>query len=596
MNFSRKILNSMVLLISSSNKICKKMLICLYNAIYILFYKYFLIIFRTIQNKVPYFLIPILITLPLDNISQTIMEVGIMMDTAWSLKQSNPEESILKFNKIREIAKEKNYTKKEIYALVNLSQIYFAQYKFKPSMKYLLEAKNILFQKLFHDGADSSNYYDAIGVVNNRLGLLHFQNKDFTEAKKLFKIALYYFEIDKRRIRRQCVALTNLGLCEYKINNYDKAIYYYEKALLLADKHNYTVIKTKLYNNISLIYTRRGNLSDALVLLKSANRIVTCDSDPGLRGEILLNIGYVFFKMGDKKIAKKYFDSAYYVGRKDNVYILLKDISRSYFDLYYSEDNYKEAIKYKTDELAYSDTILSLETSKIIADYYELSKIKEKEQEILITKKDAYIFYMRYIIILSVFIIFIIIALLSYFRIKNKNKLKLFKIEQDIEKIRLEKQMHELENSKLNIEISSKMQRHTYFALHLINQNEFLSKIKKRIKQLKANSSEKNFKPFNDMLLELRSISQTDMELNELNKELDRLNRNFIDKLKEKHPNLTTKDLRTCTYLRLGLSSKDISMLTNIEINSVIQNRYRLRTKLQLSKEQNLSEYLEEFA
>ena len=42
-----------------------------------------------------------------------------------------------------------------------------------------------------------------------------------------------------------------------------------------------------------------------------------------------------------------------------------------------------------------------------------------------------------------------------------------------------------------------------------------------------------------------------------------------MKKLKSEHSNLTSNDLRLCTYLRLNLSSKEIAPLLNISIRGV---------------------------
>lgn len=58
------------------------------------------------------------------------------------------------------------------------------------------------------------------------------------------------------------------------------------------------------------------------------------------------------------------------------------------------------------------------------------------------------------------------------------------------------------------------------------------------------------------------------------------------------HPTLTMTDLRTCCYIKMGLSSKEIAPLFNISYRSVEMNRYRLRKKLQPDRADSLTNYL----
>jgi DNA-binding CsgD family transcriptional regulator len=65
-----------------------------------------------------------------------------------------------------------------------------------------------------------------------------------------------------------------------------------------------------------------------------------------------------------------------------------------------------------------------------------------------------------------------------------------------------------------------------------------------------------------------------------------------LKKVKEKHPKLTPNDLRLCAYLRLNLSSKEIAPLLNISPRSVEVKRYRLRKKMDLPHDFNLTNYI----
>ncbi|MFC2090052.1 LuxR C-terminal-related transcriptional regulator [Bacteroidota bacterium] len=67
---------------------------------------------------------------------------------------------------------------------------------------------------------------------------------------------------------------------------------------------------------------------------------------------------------------------------------------------------------------------------------------------------------------------------------------------------------------------------------------------------------------------------------------------NFLNTIKEKHPSLTSKDLRLCAYLKMNLSSKEIAPLLRISSRSVEISRYRLRKKMNLGHNTNLTDYL----
>jgi DNA-binding NarL/FixJ family response regulator len=69
-------------------------------------------------------------------------------------------------------------------------------------------------------------------------------------------------------------------------------------------------------------------------------------------------------------------------------------------------------------------------------------------------------------------------------------------------------------------------------------------------------------------------------------------NQNFISRLRQQHPEITTGDIRLCCLLRMNISTKEISSLLNISVRAVELRRYRLRKRLELEGDTNLVEYL----
>jgi len=67
---------------------------------------------------------------------------------------------------------------------------------------------------------------------------------------------------------------------------------------------------------------------------------------------------------------------------------------------------------------------------------------------------------------------------------------------------------------------------------------------------------------------------------------------NYLVRLNSKYKGLTSSDLKLAAYIRMNLSSKEISSLLNISTKSIEMARYRLRKKLELDHDQNLTEFL----
>jgi DNA-binding CsgD family transcriptional regulator len=74
--------------------------------------------------------------------------------------------------------------------------------------------------------------------------------------------------------------------------------------------------------------------------------------------------------------------------------------------------------------------------------------------------------------------------------------------------------------------------------------------------------------------------------------QMDELHQDLFRKLKEQFPALSSNDLRLCAYLKIGLNSKEIAEILNIQPSSSYISRSRLRKKLNLKTEEDLYTFL----
>lgn len=156
---------------------------------------------------------------------------------------------------------------------------------------------------------------------------------------------------------------------------------------------------------------------------------------------------------------------------------------------------------------------------------------------------------------------------------------------EEIKKIN-EQQIVKLKNDQLNHIIEQKSKELENTTVNLIKKNELLNNLKKEIKKV-SNPNEAQ------SLLKFIEKNQNDNEDWEVFESVfNRAEQDFLNNLRSRHPNLTTNDLRLCTYLRLNLSSKEIAPLLNISVRSMEIKRYRLRKKFGLGHDESLSSYI----
>jgi len=209
--------------------------------------------------------------------------------------------------------------------------------------------------------------------------------------------------------------------------------------------------------------------------------------------------------------------------------------------------------------------------------------------------------YLSYWAIFCYLIVFAAILILSLYSVYIYTKRKKDKV---IENQRIrhrtqieiqEKKIIELEKEQLEADLRFKSKELSAVVMTNIAHQEFLTTLKEEIQQQKL-SGQYTRKSLDKLLLMLSQNIVSDEESWSLfQANFDRIHENFFRNLKEKYPELTPGDLRLCGLLRLNLPTKEISKLMSISIRGVDAARYRLRKKLNLSPDSNLTDFMINF-
>ena len=197
--------------------------------------------------------------------------------------------------------------------------------------------------------------------------------------------------------------------------------------------------------------------------------------------------------------------------------------------------------------------------------------------------------------------VYIILIAGSFFLYYKWNKIRyLEKIKLNEEELKHQKEILQLE---LNAENKLKLQEYEKHILEIEVQNkayEVAGKSLSIAKQSEMIESIKQILEKETDLSQLKSKIKKSIKINALNKNewesfqhnLMQSNEDFVHKLSNKYPILTSKDIKLCIYLKMNLSSKEIAPLMNISFRGVELHRYRLRKKLELTSEESLSKFM----
>ena len=197
-------------------------------------------------------------------------------------------------------------------------------------------------------------------------------------------------------------------------------------------------------------------------------------------------------------------------------------------------------------------------------------------------------FYLSTIAIVVYFIVFLLILYLIHILNRRHHRKSLAEYERALKmkNLEAEQEIIKLRNEKLEQDMANKNRELAVSTMSLIRKNEFLTSIKDKLKNSEGSAKVKSVIKTID-----KDISEED-NWKFFKKAFSNADKDFFKKIKAKHPELTSNDLKLCAYLRLNLSSKEIAPLLNISVKSVEIKRYRLRKKMNLDRETNLTDYI----
>ncbi|MGX1929363.1 triple tyrosine motif-containing protein [Flagellimonas sp. 2504JD4-2] len=197
-------------------------------------------------------------------------------------------------------------------------------------------------------------------------------------------------------------------------------------------------------------------------------------------------------------------------------------------------------------------------------------------------------------LMLAVYVLLSILGVLAihgaYRRYYHKRQQKLIERNQremELAKAQNEKEIVKIKNEQLQEQFKSKSNELAASTMSIIKKNELLSKVRE---QLLESTEDKNSVKSIIHIIDKNLNQNDDWEL--FKEAFNNADRKFLKKLKKEHPNLSPNDIRLCAYLRLNLSSKEIAPMFNISPRSVEIKRYRLRKKMNLSHDDNLTNYI----
>lgn len=426
---------------------------------------------------------------------------------------------------------------------------------------------------------EQNNNFDKLAVVHNNIAILHLSMHNRLLAIDYFKRAIKVNKEQNKLINLNN-NYNNIGTTYQEIDSLHKAMEYFIKSIELSRKLNNESYLARVYMNMGNVLVKEQMLEDAKISFDSS--IYYCKKNNIAYG-ILLNkicLGriYIVEKDYDKAISTflwceneiKNFDNPENLSK---LYHLLSDA--------YEKDNQiKKAFYYYRKHIEINEEIASLQTNKTILELQAKYDQERSEKEIVILQQKV----LEAKALKQFYIIAFLIATISFLLIGLRYFIHRRKVAYN----------HKIENQEkeyMQLEVKKKEQEIVNKALQVARMNEVIVEVNLQMKTIMPELSKENAKKLfkiekyleNGLAIKAREEFETSFEL---------VHKDFFQQIMSQFPELSPTELKTCSFLRLGLSSKDIAEITNRSIRTIENTRNNIRKKLNLTTNSNLTTFL----
>lgn len=186
-------------------------------------------------------------------------------------------------------------------------------------------------------------------------------------------------------------------------------------------------------------------------------------------------------------------------------------------------------------------------------------------------------------------------------RIMQQNEEELLRLHDKHEKelLAAEKETLKAINEKIESELKNKSEELSNILLSNVSRNELIDKVKHDLIKVADDIAQKDnrgaVKRIAMMQDKLTSYMEEKVNWKQFEENYNEVNGLFLQKLQTRYPWISDNEKRLCVYIRMGLLNKEIAPLMSVSVRGVEMIRYRMRKKMELTRDDDIDELLKEF-
>lgn len=382
-----------------------------------------------------------------------------------------------------------------------------------------------------------------LAQVRHNIGSNMMWLKRNDEAIGYFEQNLEFYESTRNDLR-MAMTLTSLGANYFEMNQPIKAKPCFKRSLELAKK----------------LGSPQGIANNA----RNLGRIAMNENKP--------NIALSYYTMGMKSSSET-----------NSTGILVADynnVSGAYLEM----KNYKMAHHYLAKHKKLGDSLLSIENTERLNELQTKYETEKKEADIALQKEEINTLNEKAKVDKLTKGIYAGGALSGV----ALSGLLFFGFRQRLKKNQIAREKQE---EIYKQEIVHKKKELTSQTLHLVQKNTFIQELMENFESIK-NSPEKFKMEFRRIVMLLKKENASDKDWEVFKTYFAEVHNDFDQKLKTLYADISEKEIRLAAFLRMNLTTKEIAATLNVLPDSILKSKYRLKKKLNLDKDIDLTSFL----
>ncbi|MEQ9265204.1 MAG: tetratricopeptide repeat protein [Balneolaceae bacterium] len=451
----------------------------------------------------------------------------------------------------------------------------------------------------------------------NALGVIHVNLGDYRVAQRFLHDAIH----KAREIGdwyNETISLSEAATLEEKFNNVEKALEYYEKVLAIFEEKGVSHAVPMIIYNMANLYKDRNRLEESVELAKEGINFADSLGNNYLVVNGIRTLAAIYSEMGDYDLAIEVLEGAHeqaqLVGHESVKYPFLNDLASYYFssgnyqkaistaleskndavdegkwvyakealevliESEVSSDKFSSALVHQGELIAVKDSILNEERARNILEFDIRYQVSQKENEIAILEAQNEQKSTMQAALIGGFVLVLVIVLL----VVRSQRLKIQRGQADLE-------IQKLRRKELEHDLEFKNKQLTTQSLNMVQKNEIMVEMKEKVENLKQAGGSRELNNLSNLV----DYSFTlDNDWKQFRMHFEEVHSSFYHVLKDRYGDLTPNEMRLSALVKLNLSIKEMAAILGISPDSVKTARYRLRKKLGLNTEDNLTEFM----